>query len=160
MAVAAEKIVLRWRHITLISLVMSWWTEHLSDKNRKKKSAEQAVRRMQKMKLGSAFAKLKEVTVSPRESDTCISACATLWEGLVKFVSLCAFLLLILSLDSAVCNFLQISCSWHVVLLSRELLAIQRDWGRFRRGDGNKSTLAREEEEEYIDLLFIRSVDT
>lgn len=41
---------------------------------RKTKSAEQAVRRMQKMKLGSAFAKFKEVTVSSRESDTCISA--------------------------------------------------------------------------------------
>jgi hypothetical protein len=106
---------------------MSWWTEHVSDKNRKTMSVEQAVRKMQKMKLGSAFAKLQEATLSSRDSDTCIRACATLWEGLVKFVSLCAFLLLILRFDSAVCNFLQISCSGQAVLLSRELSAIQQN---------------------------------
>ena len=121
MAVAANKIVLRWRHLA-ISAALSRWTEYVFDKKRMAQSAEKVVSRMQKMELWSAFAKLKEVTAvaasERREyvTNKALRQCknqnmghdADGWiGGVFRFVMLCAFVLLILALDSVAYSSLQ-----------------------------------------------------
>jgi hypothetical protein len=121
MAVSANKIVLKWRHLA-ISAALSRWTEYVFDKKRMVQSAEKVVSRMQKMELWSAFATLKEATAvaasERREYATnkALRQCknqnmghdADSWiGGVFRFVFLCAFVLLILALDSVAYSSLQ-----------------------------------------------------